>query len=434
MKIYIPSFNADRKSRLANIFLYSALFFAFFSIWGVYKYKIYSYPYFVLFWVYELLFFMGLKSKRGTITSKKQITKKTAAFELSKQGIIIIYILNYVSIICFAYFLYLYQKSYDIFSFGAYTADTFASGGRTALEKLTLLLMQIGGDSSFLIVSSAENLKDKKLKILSSICLFLPGLRYLLMGARFTIAVEFLLFFSVKSLCWKKRSGKTSVSKMTKIFVIIFGLWLFVVFLYLFSSRSIYYTALERKMYIAGDMEVKPFWKHLYEVTSGKISFLFYLSTYLGEAPYVFAYSCANVFPERVLLGQITFRSVLQILGTLFSTGYSYTGVLGTLASGRYSGFGYILIADFGIFFSPVIAYLIGAIFARIEYYSDTNKICNAVYPALRVICFFAPVYYFYVGRIDYTILFAILLAPFCLRKTWGKSNNHIEKYQEGIS
>ena len=434
MKICIPPFKVNKKSRLANIFLYSALFFAFLSIGGVYKYKIYSYPYFALFWIYELLFFMGLKSKMDNIISKKQIAKKTAVFELTKQGIIIIYILNFVSISCFVYFLYLYQKLYGIFSFGAYTADSFASSGRTALEKFTLLLMQIGGDSSFLIVSCAENLKDKKLKKLSSVCLFLPGLRYLLMGARFTIAVEFLLFFSVKSLYWKKVDDKTSVSKNTKIFIIIFGLGLFVIFLYLFSSRSIYYTALERKMYIAGDMVVKPFWRQLYEITAGKISFLFYLSTYLGEAPYVFAYSCANAFPERVLLGQITFRSVLQILGTLFPTGYSYTGVLGTLASGRYSGFGYILVADFGIFLSPVIAYLIGAIFARVEYYNDRNRICNTIYPALRVICFFAPVYYFYVGRIDYTILFAILLTPFCLRMTWCKPNNHIKKYQEGKS
>ena len=97
MKICIPPFKVNKKSRLANIFLYSALFFAFFSIGGVYKYKIYSYPYFALFWIYELLFFMGLKSKMDNIISKKQIAKKTAVFELTKQGIIIIYILNFVS-------------------------------------------------------------------------------------------------------------------------------------------------------------------------------------------------------------------------------------------------------------------------------------------------------------------------------------------------
>lgn len=417
MRVYIPFFKAHKKKELANIFLCSSLFFAFFSLFGVYKYKIYSYPYFILFWIFELLFFMGLKSRKHITAAEIQTVKKTVDFKLSKQGIIIIYILNFISIFCFIYFLFLYQKSYGIFSFGAYTADDFESNGRTALEKLTLLLMQIGGDSSFLIVSCAGKLKDKKLKKLSTVCLFLPGLRYLLMGARFTIAVEFLLFFSVKSLYWKRQSVKTSVGKKTKIFIIIFGLVLFASFLYLFSSRTIYYSALERKMYIAGDMTVKPFWKWLYEITEGKISFLFYLSTYLGEAPYVFAYSCTNAFPERMLLGQITFRSILQILGTLFPTGYSYTEVLGTIASGRYSGFGYILIADFGIFLSPIMAYLIGVIFSKVEYYNEKNRICNAIYPALKVICFFAPVYYFYVGRLDYTILFALVLAPFCLKR-----------------
>ena len=409
--------------KIKSIFLASAIFFLYFSFFGTYEYKIYSKTWFFMFFVYELLFFCGLSSGNiNVVKNKRKKCQDQIEFSITQTGALILWIACILSLISFVYFLFLYRHTLGNFVFGTYTADLFDEG-RTSLEKITLLLMQIGGDSAFLILSVDKTNKHKRLKKLSHLTLFLPGFRYLLMGSRFMIATEFLMLFAIKMPLLKKKLKVSIKAKRQKRIILVSALILGIAFLYLFASRSIYYTALERKAFFPGDMTLKPFWKNLYDVTDGKIDFLCVASDYLGEAPYVFSYYCKYNIPEKIAYGLISLRSIVQIINNLTGLGPSYNDLLGNLSSGQYSGFAYVLIADFGVTGSLIMSYLYGFIFAKIERYKNKNRVCCVIYPAIKVICFFAPIFFFYVGRMDYTILFCVLLALICLKKTQIKED-----------
>lgn len=431
------NYNKNKKLTLSRLFLYSALFFAFFSFFGVYTYKIYSLKWFLLFFVYELIFFCGLKTGKLRLITRKGSRKKDSNnfFYITKMGSVILSSACIISILSFFYFISCHLKIVGIFSFGTYTADIYQEG-RTTFEKLTLLLMQMGGETSFLLCSADKTDRYKRLKRLSCITLFLPGLRYLLMGARYVIAVEFLLLFIVK---WPEIQHMIKYSykaRKYKRMIVLLGILLCVAFLYLFSSRAIYYTALERKAIYSGDMIMKPFWRDMYELTNGKIDFICTASDYLGEAPYIFAYFCEYRMPSKIFWGQFTFRSIMQIFNNLFHIGYSFGEINSQIASGQYSGMSYIMIADFGITGSYIFAFLFGCFFAYIETNANRSATCNVLLPAIMVMCFFAPIFYFYVGRLDYTVLFCLILTPICLKKdvikyqylTNKKTMEHIEK------
>lgn len=403
------------KTILASIFLLSSLFFILCGIFGAYERDVYSPLWFVIFYVYELIFFLGLKSGKVVVNAKTRGIAE-CKFRITKQGRIILLIFNVLAIISFLYFVYLYQKVIGFSALGTYTTDAFEEG-RTSLEKITLLIIQMGGEMAYLIMYTDTTLRKTKSFQLAKVCLFLPGLRSLMLGNRYTIAVEFVLFFVTNWTDIRDNSQKIFKDKKKKIFIIVFGIVLLSCFMYLFTTRSIYYTALEKFEFYPGDQRVKPFWKMLYEVSDGKLDFLLTFSDYVTEAPYVFSYFCKYRMPEKILWGQLTFRSIMQILNTALGVGQGYGEVTSTIASGKYSGFGYILIADYGVYLAPFMAYIIGFIFSKIERYKQCNRVCASLFPLVMTICCFAPVYFFYVGRCDYPFLFTIFFAPLCIRK-----------------
>ena len=420
--IFLQKRKTSENLKLSSIFLCSALFFAFFSFFGVYEYEIYSLYWFILFFVYELIFFLGLKS--GKFFRKKEDDEleydsdSSYSFELSDNGATILLIACIISILCFVYFVFLYRSVIGSFAFGtygSYTASSFEEG-RTALEKLTLFLMQMGGEAAFLICAIDKSDKHKVLKALTHVTLFLPGLRYLLMGSRFSIAVEFLLLFFVKWPLLRAKLKFSIKARRERRIIILAAVVLGIVFLYLFASRAIYYTAVERKSFNVGDMQMKTFWRELYDDTNGRIDPICTASDYLGEAPYVFSYFCKNKMPDQIYWGQFSFRSIMQIFNNLFHIGNGFSQISGEVAGGQYAGMSWILIADFGTIGSFIFAFLFGHVFALIEEHRKRIRTCAVILPAIKVICFFAPIYYFYVGRIDYTILFCLILSPICLK------------------
>ena len=416
------------RPKLHTIFFLSSCFFAFFSFFGVYQYKIYSLPWFLAFFAFSALLYAGLRIggllgwDQGGTSDLSDIVSGTGIV-LTDRGAALLFLLCCLSILSFLYFLYLYGRSIGGTAFGtygAYTAGEFQEEGRTVLEQITLLVMQMGGDSTFLVLSADTTRSHRALKRLSCVCLFLPGIRYLLMGSRFMIAVEFLLLVAVRRRglvsFWRRWSRRKEGRKRQRALLIVAAVLLGGIFLYLFAARSIFYTALERRLAYPGDMAVRPFWYDLYRRTDGRIDLLCTLSDYLGEAPYVFSYYCRYQMPDRIFWGQITARSVVKIAGAFLRIG---SPDLEGVAGGQYPGFAYALIADFGIVGAFLAAFLFGILFAWIERKARSKEsgLCRTLYPAIQVICFFAPIYPFTVGRMDFTILFCLFLAPVCLRR-----------------
>lgn len=402
---------------LANIFFAAAVFFAFSSFFGLYERTIYDMGYFLLFWVMEILFWLGLNSGRLVFGRKRK--KGTYSFYLSDFGNKLILVLNVLCVCSFIYFFYLYQKSVGLSFLSGHSGDKFEQEGRTALEKITLLIMQLGGDGAFLVTSCAKNYNKKWRRNLSTICLFLPGSRYLLMGGRYAIACEALIFLYVYRKEVQKKLVRGINAVKSKLLVIIAFGGLFVAFMILFKTRAIYYTALEKFEFYPGDIVLKPFWKYLYGLTGGGIDFLCSFSDYMAEAPYIFSYYCLYGMPSHPFGGILLFRPILKMFSAV-SGNDIYSVFSSQYMTGKYAGAFYEIICDYGVYGGIIATYIFGLIFAKIERNSNRSRICAALLPAVAIMCFFAPVYYFNVGRLDYTVLFALVLVPVCLRKEYN--------------
>jgi hypothetical protein len=136
----------------------------------------------------------------------------------------------------------------------------------------------------------------------------------------------------------------------------------------------------------------------------------------MAESPYVFSYYCKYGMPEKSCGGVLFLRPIIKILSALAGTDW-YDSITSVMMTGKYSGCFYSIICDFGLAFSPIATYLYGLLFAKIERNKNRSRLCAALMPAVMVMCLFAPVYYFNVGRLDFTVFFVFLLSPLCLKK-----------------
>lgn len=402
--------------KLSTLFGLAALFFSFSSFFGVYNRTIYHMGYFVLFFILEILFYLGLKS--GNLVIKKKERKKAEkVICVSRFGSYVILFLNILSILSFVYFMYLFIKSVGISNLGKFNMLAFDENGRTSLEQITLMVMQLGGEAAFLIMSCDKTKNYKKIKSLSSLILFLPGIRALMLGTRYTIAVETLLFLIVKGKDLKNNISKKFFSKIKKLVFVLLLIVLFGIFMHLFATRSVAYTAVQKYEFEIGDMKLKPVWEKLYYLTDGKIDALCTFSDYMAEAPYIFSYYCKYGIPETPFGGIMMLRPIMKSVGALIGYSNLYDDITSEMMTGKYSGCFYAIICDCGLFLAPLVTYLIGVFFSKVERSKKYNKISCAIYPILMVMCFFAPVYYFNVGRLDFTIFFTVLLSILCLKQ-----------------
>lgn len=408
---------------ILRIYTGSCLFFICLSILSVYNYQIYDQRSLVIFYIYELIFWLGIKAGEIRFIIRRDYGRiknvsENVSFSLNRQGQIIIHIIYVGALLSFVYFLYLYRGSFNITSFGASLKAKFDEVARTRLEVITQFIM-FAGSAVYLIVIGAKNTVSRATLRMARICLFLPGLRGAFLGRRFTLAIETLIFFfsEYESIKTRIRSMEPKDKKTIKrVFVVI--ILVVAVLLYIFSQRIVY---LPEAMLIAspGDMQLKPFWKQIYSQIGNRMSILAYVSFYSSHAPYAFSYSYANLFPDFPRYwGLSTFRVFIQIITNLLGIHPNYAEMAYQVPGiARYTGYSGAMIQDFGKYLSPFISFFFGFIFSRIERGRNSSSVCHSLYPLIQVACLFAPVYFFSVGNIDQVAIWAIILAPFCLSK-----------------
>lgn len=424
--------NKNQYINISRIFIFSSLIFFLFSVFSVYQYKIYDLKSLVLFYVYELIFWIGIKIGSGSL-NKLRIgnnnasgNAKQVAFSINRQGCFIIHIIFAAAFISFFYFLYLYGSSYSITSFGASIKAEFDVVARTKLEVITQFVL-FAGSATYLIVIGAKNTVSKFTLGLARVCLFLPGLRGAFLGRRFTLAIETLIFFFAEfsSLNISYRSLGANEKRIIKRVLAVLVL-VAVVMLYIFSRRIVYLPEAMRVAY-PGDMWLKPFWNRVYARIGNGMSVLAYVSFYTSHAPYAFSYSYSEVYPTfPEYWGLSTCRVLIQIITTLFGIHPNYAEMANQVPGiARYTGFAGAVIQDFGKVFAPVVSFVFGFIFSRIENRRYNSSICHALYPLIQVACLFAPVYFFSVGNIDQVGFWTIILAPLCLSRRRFLTNNN---------
>ena len=406
------------------IFVLSCLFFFLASIFGVYNYRIYDKWSLIVFYIYEIIFLLGIQvakiriNKWRDIQSTHEGKTEYMRFALKRQGYVIVHAVFIGAMLSFIYFLFLYMGSFNIASFGHSLKAKFDELARTKLEVITQFIM-FAGSAVYLIVIGAKSTVSKSTLGMARICLFLPGLRGAFLGRRFTLAIEaMILFFAeCESINMKKHSlkhkDKRAIKKVAILIVVV------VIILLDILSQMIVFLTDDMRIANPDDMWLKPFWSQIYSQIGNRMSVFAYLSFYAGHAPYAFSYSYANIFPDvPQYWGLSTFRVFIQIITTLFGMHPNYAEMAYQVPGiARYTGYTGALIQDFGKYMTPIVSFLFGFIFSKIEIERNQSSVCHALYPVIQVACLFAPVYFFSVGNIDQVSIWTIILAPLCLSR-----------------
>lgn len=420
------SVNESQHISLRRLLLISAGVVIGVGLIGPYQWHIYSLGGLVYYFLILVMIFLGLSS--SGITFKKKESKPAVAFSFSKRQLSCLVLFSIISIISCCYLVYNFLKYYGssyILLGGAYFDYSLEERG--LIEKIATVFMQ-SGTAAYLIYACNLNKGSKAEKIILIFGFWTTALFYLLSGGRFSAAVSFVLFFVSLYINNAFNMDKISsinrkISLPVKIAVLILGILLLGVFLSLFESRQIYYTALQSCEFNSWDKTVREPYRLLYEVSNGAVSSFYFLCDYIAEAPYVFSYFFENYIPDSIVFFHEALRSVGKLLSVFGFSGDSNSLnalVLLSEKTGKYAGFAWPLLLDVGVYAAPFIAYFFGIVSGKIERAISYSSFCRVIYPCILVIVLFCPIYYLTVGRMDYILLWIFILWP--LVKLFGSN------------
>lgn len=380
---------------------------------GPYEWRVYSVEGIAYFAAGNLLFYFGLKC--GPIVLKRAPLEKKA-FRLDVGTPNFLVALSLLSLVSFAVetsmFLAYYGASFEFLG-GAY--HEYSEEGRTFLDQVLMCMMQFG-IVSYLAWSVLDIKVSNSQRIIVFMGFWTTGCFALLQGQRFSLAAAVIVFLVVVS---RRRGMRRKVRDVRRrgafgravIVVALLGSSAYA-FLHLMETRNTWNTPMTRYEIAVGDQWLKPEFYDLYTETGGSVKSLYEMADYMGESPYVFSGFWDSYMPDRVYLLSNTLRPIGKLLngfGIGLIEDYEVAGEeLGTPP--RYAGFLWSLILDFGVYFALPAAFLFGLLFAKIDRYRGSSFLCSILYPCIFTMVFFAPCYFFYVGRLDW-VVFEVLLA-----------------------
>lgn len=176
-KVKSPIKKKRKSFSILKIYIFSCIFFWVLSLFSVYQYKIYDTWSLVLFYIYELIFWLGIKVGKIRFKNRRDFQTKTMesadcySFILNKQGQILIRIIFVGALLSFVYFLFLYRGSFNITSFGSSLKAEFDEVARTKLEVITQFIM-FAGSAVYLIVIGSKSAVSQSTLRMARICLF----------------------------------------------------------------------------------------------------------------------------------------------------------------------------------------------------------------------------------------------------------------------
>ena len=397
--------NRGPKRLLWRLLILSCGFFWAVSFLGPYQWKVYSLQGFLYYFMLYAAFFLGLISAFIVPSNTSEI--RNPSLKSGQRTILFGSSLISVSSLIYELIVLFIFHPGD-FNFLGGEAEAFSSA-RSALDQIALVLMQLGTASFILwsIYGCSNNTLSGKVVLASN---WSSGIYHLCIGQRYVIAIEFVVYCTIKML-YTKRSIASRARK--KWIIAILGLSIFIIFLYVFVNR-VHTPILNKSELTPGDQPLKEWAMELYLSSNGSsfLEALYMLADYMGESPYVFSGFWEFFLPESPLWLLNEFRPIVQLL-SLFGFP-SYLEISSSIESlPKYTGIAWNLITDFGVYLAPLAAYLFGFVFSEIERFKDHSLLARALYPCCIGCVLFSPVYYFTVGRTDYTVYSILIL--YCL-------------------
>lgn len=402
---------------LTRLYFWSAVVCTLISFFGPFAWKIYSYEGLVYFFAVEAIFWLGLLCGSFFVVGTHS-RRKRAEYIFNQRGYAaILLMVSIVSIVACLYLLVKFRAYYGAsYQFGEASYE-FAEEGRGIVEKICTVFLQFGMASYLLGLYSGCNQHGLR-KAISLGGFWTTSLYYTMSGSRFTIVVGLIVFVvanrrqSIRVLDAFAAHVQKGWQKLAAVLLVVVVL---VALGAITSTRMSVDSRIPQNHYefVPGDSPLKAEWVPFAEYEGSSVNAAFSIFDYIGEAPFVFSAFYDFYMPEKVYFAENTLRSIGQFLrpigiNLIHSQSSIYAEIGG--GSGKYSGFAYTLIVDFGKYLAPFVAFLIGFLFSKIEKHREDGPFFAALYPCVVASVVFAPIYYFYVGRLDFVLMGLLVL------------------------
>lgn len=375
---------------------------------GPYQYSLYSKSSLLYLLLVNICMILGLCSGDLVKIKIKSCKQKDI---LDKNIDLCFLILEIVIIISFLYWCLWFFRIVDIraYSFGE-DYRYLLSKNRNNLNRLAEFILS-AGVAIYVMINAFEKEKVSSVVYkLSYLVLWIPAVSYILRGARWGVIVSLLVFLFTKIEKSNLKIANVNKKSIISVFVCIIVVGLFI--LKIFSVRAGINVGEERRLFVVGDMHLKKWASALYDVTDGAVDPIYGLAYYVGQPIPVFSKVFSDFLPSKMYYGKFLvspFENFLKVLGI---PAMKFDGDM--WGGGLYTPYVYGFIVDFGIYLTPIVIYIIGVIFAKIQKAESTNFHCKALMPILSTMILASPIYYFFhVGGISFVLMWYFGIAFF---------------------
>lgn len=402
------------KIRINYLFLLSVISVSILFFFGPFTYEIYSIDGLIYYYFCCLLFFLGLSNNKLVFKKRK---KRKVNYYLNKKSVCVLWIINFVIIICFLIFITnIIRTVGSNYSFAS-EDYRYLLDGRNNLEKLVESLLHLASPVFLIYEKSLNKINFKKLGISCNIVYWLPPLAYLMTGGRWSAFVYILIYFFIKKDNHTRKRKKISFKK---VIMVVFIFFILTIVYSLFTERG-YLSIYENYLFYPGDVKLKDWAIELANLTNGATVTIYKISHYFSESLCAFSYLFKNYGGQAHLFGLFSFSIITYLM---MPFGYNSAGfkniVLSYPGAGKYMSFVHGYIVDFGIVLAPLGIFLTGLLFAYIRNNRNYNNICKLIYYYTIVMCIVAPIYNIWgVGSINLDIFFIIILYIFIKKMTF---------------
>lgn len=388
---------------------------------GPYQYLLYSKSSILYLLLVNICMVLGLCSGE-LIKIKSKSDKQRDTFDKNED--LWFLILEIIVIISFVYWCLWFFRVVNIrnYSFGS-DYRYLISENRNNLNRVAEFILN-AGVAIFVMVDAIGREKSSSVVYkLSYLVLWIPAVAYILRGARWGVVVSLLVFLytKIKDINLRKMNASRKNVFLAVTCIIVVGIFI----LKIFSVRTGINVGGERRLFEAGDMNLKKWADKLYDMTDGAVDPLYGLAYYIGQPIPVFSKVFSEFLPSKMYYGRFLlspFENFFKVLSIPIIK-FDNPGWEG----GLYTPYVYGFIVDFGIYLTPIVVFIIGAVFAKIQKAESINFHCRALQPILSTMMLASPVYYFFhVGGISFVLMWYLGITIFFELKL--RINNHMKK------
>lgn len=413
---------------LKKPFILTSLMVILIDIFGPYLYRNLSWGGLAYYTLCSLLLISGLSLKRIRVTGfhGSKYEKKYCHRNLNKSGVRIIKFFSLVSLAAaIIYFALLVRNAGSLWIVGKTDERYLMTNTRSMITRFLEVSMWCAAPS-YLVATNVDNQFSKMEKGLFCVSFWSTPVFYLFLGARFSLMYHLIIFYINKRMNSPKKKyiNVVKIKKKKIVIGVIAGillLYLLNIVLKLFANRG-NTDIFSQYLNNVGDMEPRTAWVRLYELSGGTLAPIYKIFQYIGHSIPNLCYILSEYSNSLSHTYGLTFFSFIRYFLILLgnSDGWVKEIILSYPGAGSYKTYLNDLIIDGGIILAPILCFVVGFMFSRIEVNVESNMLARALYPITWACMFAAPLGGIWVSSSQMNMLILVFyFALFKLFNTW---------------